>query len=379
MSNKGIGPLRRGVDPRTPLDLRTGIREDPIGLEGMLKSVARSFYLTLRVLPPVLREPMGLAYLLARAADTVADSKAMPSSQRTAALAVFTQALEDTQQHPRHFTWPGLSDGGFAGQAPAEHTLLNATDRLLERLTALAAPDASAVRDVVHTLVQGMMLDLAAFPPEDAGTLAALERPEDLDRYTYLVAGCVGEFWTDMLALHTPSLHGGDIATQRRWGMEYGKALQLTNVLRDMPRDLRIGRCYLPRTQLAAFGLAAEDLLDPRHTALARALLHQWINTALDYYGAATRYVLSIPRHCLRLRLAALWPALIGLQTLALLADADQWLDPQVKVKVPRGWVYRMLVLSVPVAVSNLAIRTGLRALERRVRRALAASPHSPD
>ena len=44
-------------------------------LKSVLKGVSRSFYLTMRVLPKNLREPIGLAYLLARAADTIADRK----------------------------------------------------------------------------------------------------------------------------------------------------------------------------------------------------------------------------------------------------------------------------------------------------------------
>ncbi|MCI0869448.1 MAG: squalene/phytoene synthase family protein, partial [Chloroflexi bacterium] len=43
-------------------------------LTDLLKGVSRSFYLTLRVLPGGIREPVGLAYLLARAADTIADT-----------------------------------------------------------------------------------------------------------------------------------------------------------------------------------------------------------------------------------------------------------------------------------------------------------------
>ena len=43
-----------------------------------LRSVSRSFYLSLAILPRSLREPIGLAYLLARAADTVADTRALP-------------------------------------------------------------------------------------------------------------------------------------------------------------------------------------------------------------------------------------------------------------------------------------------------------------
>lgn len=48
----------------------------------LLKGVSRSFYLTLRVLPAGMRDPIGLAYLLARAADTIADTSLIPPQQR---------------------------------------------------------------------------------------------------------------------------------------------------------------------------------------------------------------------------------------------------------------------------------------------------------
>lgn len=352
---------------------------NPYNFEHTLKSVARSFYLTLRVLPRRLREPIGLAYLLARAADTVADSQAVPSAQRRDALTAFSDALEPCSQCSTPFLWPQADIGGArAGLSPAERELLTATDLLLGRLAALADDDAVAVRNVVRILVQGMQLDLSTFAPENASAVAALERPEELDRYIYLVAGCVGEFWTDMLNLHAPALGRWDVTTQRRWGMEYGKALQLTNVLRDVPRDLRIGRCYLPRAQLQALGLTPEGLLDPRAGPTARELLHHWIQVALVYYSSAARYVLAIPRRCMRLRLAALWPALIGLETLALLAaDSNRWLDPTFIIKVRRPRVYRMLALSTPLSLSNTAVQIWFGALEKRVRRALASSEYS--
>jgi farnesyl-diphosphate farnesyltransferase len=52
----------------------------------LLKGVSRSFYLTLRVLPAGMRDPVGLAYLLARAADTIADTSLIDPAQRLALL-----------------------------------------------------------------------------------------------------------------------------------------------------------------------------------------------------------------------------------------------------------------------------------------------------
>ena len=48
-------------------------------------------------------------------------------------------------------------------------------------------------------------------------------------------------------------------------GVRFGKALQMINILRDIPEDLRFGRCYIPRDELARYGLTPEDLLDSKN------------------------------------------------------------------------------------------------------------------
>ena len=56
--------------------------------------------------------------------------------------------------------------------------------------------------------------------------MVALSSVDDLDRYTYLVAGCVGEFWTDITAAHTPALRKWDRVHMSKLGVRFGKALQ---------------------------------------------------------------------------------------------------------------------------------------------------------
>ena len=87
--------------------------------------------------------------------------------------------------------------------------------------------------------------------------MGCIEDAVALDQYIYDVAGCVGEFWTAVTMTHAPALKDEGRQRMSETFTEFGKALQLTNVLRDIPRDLRIGRCYLPRMQLAAMGLAS--------------------------------------------------------------------------------------------------------------------------
>ena len=91
----------------------------------------------------------------------------------------------------------------------------------------------------------------------------------------------------------------------------------------------------------------------------------------MGHYTAAEEYLLAIPRRCRRLRLAALWPTLIGLATLARLARNESWLDPGQPSRVSRRWVYRTLALSWPLVSSDRALCAWIAHLRRRVEAAL--------
>ena len=153
--------------------------------------------------------------------------------------------------------------------------------------------------------------------------------------------------------------------------VRFGKALQLTNILRDMPKDLRNGRCYLTEEELARVGLTPEALLDPSNAAKARPMLVKGIEDALEHYRAAEEYILAIPWRCLRLRLAVLWPVLIGMATLIKLACNEAWLDPAQTSKVSRNWVYGMMALSFLLVTSNRALKFWIAQLREQVEQSL--------
>ena len=68
----------------------------------LLRQVSRSFYLTLRVLPAAIRQQMGLAYLLARTADTIADTQVVPAAQRLQALQALRERILGHSSAPLH-------------------------------------------------------------------------------------------------------------------------------------------------------------------------------------------------------------------------------------------------------------------------------------
>ena len=261
----------------------------------------------------------------------------------------------------------------FLCRGQPERELLASLPQAFAMLESAPEPDRTMMREVVTTLTRGMEFDLKTFPSEDAGRIAALEDYAALDSYTYLVAGCVGEFWTRISMAHAPVLGGWDAGAMSQKGIRFGKALQLTNVLRDVPKDLRLGRCYLPESWLSAAGLSPHCLLKPSYTNAARPVLYAGIEKALEHFTAAEEYVLAIPGRCLRLRLAALWPVLIGLATLARLSRNDGWLDPDRPSRVNRSWVYRMMARSWPSAASNTLLKRWIGGLRREVEASMPA------
>src|SRR5258708_37326022 len=163
----------------------------------LLREVSRSFYLTLRVLPQEIRPQISLAYLLARATDTIADTKAVPRAKRVGAL----QQLQNLSHVPEL-------------GAIAEHQTSAAEKQLLERLEDCVIAlgqfdeaDGRRIQELMKVIVGGQIFDLQRFPGETEKELVALSSDEELDRYTYMVAGCMGEFWTKMCVAHLGALH----------------------------------------------------------------------------------------------------------------------------------------------------------------------------
>jgi farnesyl-diphosphate farnesyltransferase len=243
-----------------------------------------------------------------------------------------------------------------SGAGGAEAELLARVPEALARLEKLAPMDRMEVRSVLATLTSGMTFDLTTFPGDDAASVAALATLADLDRYTFLVAGCVGEFWTTIHLAHRRRLSRWPVGRMRSDGVRFGKALQMTNVLRDIPRDLRHGRCYVPANELAAHGLAPRDLLDPSAMPKLRPLFAALLAIAAEHYEAAWRYTFEIPRAEWRMRVACAWPLLIGEATLAALGRHPNPLAAAEPVKISRAAVRAIVARSSVAVWSNRAL-----------------------
>ena len=274
---------------------------DTAGFERLLKKLARTFALSLRILPASVRPALSLAYMLARASDSIADASTAPAFQRLALL----RALPDS--------YPEKSpDLGLAGD---ERDLVV---RLPDLLTALEAlPDAAEIKEAWRVILRGQIFDLERFEPSAAGEPAKPLSPDELQEYTQLVAGSVGEFWTKMCFRHIPNYATKPLDELLPLARTFGQGLQMVNILRDRRQDSNAGRVYIPDERFYPEMQRASGLLQ-----------------AGESYSSAV-----VPR---ALRTACKLPLDLAFQTLALVAEHPLGL----RVKVPRHKVWIALAKS---------------------------------
>ncbi|PYI81659.1 MAG: farnesyl-diphosphate farnesyltransferase [Verrucomicrobia bacterium] len=322
-------------------------------LTSLLKEVSRSFYLTVRVLPGKIRSQIGLAYLLARTTDTIADTELVPEEKRLEALQALRERILGTTALPLKF-----DDFTRQQSSAAEASLVEKCEESLALLANLSAADLQLVRDCLNTIISGQELDLRRFANDgpvrlEAGAseggvgrpVIALRTDEELDDYIYRVGGCVGEFWTRICRAHLFPRAPVDEVFLLINGVRFGKGLQLVNILRDLPADLRHGRCYLPEEKLTAHGLRAEELLEPANETRFRPLYNSYLERAQAHLLAGWEYTKALPRGCALVRLACAWPIMIGLETIKLLGT-QKVLDPNHKIKISRARVKQQMLRS---------------------------------
>jgi len=314
-------------------------------IDDLLKATSRSFYLTLRVLPARVRPQIGLAYLLARTTDTIADTEILPLDQRLDALEKLRERV--LVQNNGQSSAP-LNFGEFAKQqgSASEKLLLEKVDDSLSALQYLSADDQKLIRDVLTTITSGQELDLRRFAQASLQTIVALETDIELDDYTYRVAGCVGEFWTKICRVHLFPHAPLDEKQFIADGIRFGKGLQLVNILRDLPEDLKKGRCYLPMNRLELAGLSPQTLRSPANQAKFLPLYHRYLDQAESHLLAGWNYTNTLPFSQLRVRLACAWPILIGAKTIGKLRTANVN-QLQQRVKVSRSEVRGIIAFSV--------------------------------
>lgn len=288
----------------------------------ILKNVSRSFYLSLRLLPEGMRDGASLGYLLARSSDTIADTASVSVADRITLLDDYERSVQNGEP----FIAP---DFLLTACTDAEKVLLEQAPGIFSWLQQMDAPVQELVREVLHTIISGQKLDLQRFGNASAAQHMELKDDAELLDYCYRVAGCVGEFWTKLgFYSEGPNFSREPLAVMMPWAKHFGQALQLVNILRDLPEDLHTGRFYLPHTSSVSIG---EDMLVQHR---------RWLQQARHLLADGMLYSDALRGR--KLRAATVLPALLAEETIDKLVSAT-WQQLEQRVKVPRSTVFRCL------------------------------------
>jgi len=253
-----------------------------------------SFYAAMRVMPARKREAIFEIYSFCRAVDDIADD----GEPRRIQLEKLGKWRDDIEMI-------------FAGAAPGG----------LEALAA-ACRDYALRREDFLTVVDGMEMDV----------LGPIQAPDwaTLDLYCDRVASAVGRLCVRVFGVDEAS--GLDLAHH------LGRALQLTNILRDIDEDAAVDRLYLPRESLRGAGVASTNpSLAMRDAALGAACQEVVARARLHYAEAQ-----AIMRRCPRRAVAAPLIMAAAYQTLLGRLVRRGWRQPRARIKIGR---WRLLLL----------------------------------
>jgi presqualene diphosphate synthase len=247
-----------------------------------------SFYNAMRILPRAQREAMFEIYSFCRQVDDIADSRAPRDARR--------------EQLDR---WRVDIDALYAGKPVAR------TQGLLTPVR-----DFGLRREDFHAIIDGMEMDV----------VADIRAPDEatLDLYCNRVASAVGRLSVRVFGMG----HQDGLALAHH----LGRALQLTNILRDLDEDAMFGRLYLPREALQAAGSAATDPGAVLGSPALPTVCGRMVDRALEHFAQADKIMARNPRRTVRA------PRIMS-EAYRLILDrlaARGWSPPRRPVHLPR-------------------------------------------
>jgi len=206
-----------------------------------------SFYYAFNFLPESKRRGMMALYAFCREVDDVADEISDPN-----------EARQQMQQ------WRDEVEAVFHGQAT------HAVGKELQWACQHFAWD----EELFHELMDGMLTDISH---------QAFIKASDLSLYCYRVAGVVG--------LLSIEVFGYQNRASRSFASTLGEALQLTNILRDIPEDIQRERIYLPQQIRAKFHVTDCDLYEGTFTPEVQQLLQYYAEKTEQAYQQALKHL----------------------------------------------------------------------------------------
>ncbi|MCB0306717.1 MAG: phytoene/squalene synthase family protein [Calditrichaeota bacterium] len=216
---------------------------------------SKSFYISARMLPRETRWATYAVYGFCRYADNLIDNPRHRSRQ---------ELLEEAE-----FLMKELQIAYRTGES--EHPIVNPF--------IIVARKYNIPIEYPMDLLRGVQMDLQN---------TRYQSFEDLYLFCYRVAGVVGLMMTHVLGYKDPAAF--------KYAENLGIAMQLTNILRDIQEDKRMGRIYLPLEELQQFGVSEHDIINEHMSENLRQLMKFQVRRAHQYYESSAKGVAMLHR-----------------------------------------------------------------------------------
>ncbi|MDP7032528.1 MAG: squalene/phytoene synthase family protein [Gemmatimonadota bacterium] len=327
----------------------------------LLPTVSRTFALNIRVLPHPLRTEVTVAYLLFRIVDTMEDAPGLYPEERGSLFDAFLERLDGATELTLR---PSARLQLLESVTPRERRLMESADQVFAAFESLPDRRREAIAAHVAETAGGMS---RLSREKTRNGLFALETPGDLDEYCYHVAGTIGIMLTRLFTPDGPASNAPRLRRMTALGANFGRGLQLVNILKGIASDRRDGRCFLPAEMLARHGVTPARMLEAPSRAGVLAVAEELAHQAARDLDDALRYTTLLPRTQPRLRVFCLWPLFAAMRTLEILRDGTLTARPGRQPRIRRRTLFREMSVSTAIAMSNAALRARFGRLSGRL------------
>jgi farnesyl-diphosphate farnesyltransferase len=320
--------------------------------EEWLKKVSRTFALSIRILPGNLRSQIGHSYLLCRLLDTIEDASTIPVKEKKISLDMAIRSIR-TQKNilasDKHFLQIALR----STFKPAEKTLLTNSHFIFEGIYFFEEP----VKQIIEKWSVEMAMGMQKYCFGNGKNEKQLKSLNDLDQYIYYVAGTVGKLLTRLISQEQFKISQATLKQLDSRCINFGKALQLVNIIKDSRSDKLEGRCYVPRELMNKYGLNLKTFFNPIHSDKITNLYQELIEKAEQYLNDAAEYIKFLPKRLFRYRLGCTWTVLFAYKTLYKLRKVlPEFIRDSSTFKIQRKEVKKILRSSLGCAFSNRSL-----------------------
>jgi farnesyl-diphosphate farnesyltransferase len=310
--------------------------------KAILGSVSRTFALTIPLLPPAIEIAVGNTYLLCRIVDTIEDAAELSPKEKQGLSKLFLDAVLGSISVTSFIT-PCLD--ALRGHTNVDELdLIAHTPTVLRILHTLPNRDQAAISRCVSIMSEGMSHFHHRQNQNGLRDLAEFEE------YCYVVAGVVGELLTTIFGHYSPKF-AKHISGHEQLAIDFGQALQMTNILKDSPADRARGVCWMPAQMSQA----------------------ELLKIAYDKLQSSLSYILLLPKNEIGMRRFCLLAFGLAVMTLEKISTREE-VSNKTEMKLSRNTVWIFYGFTRLAASNDFLMKSFFYIASSRLRKLAIAS-----